>query len=136
MIEFKSIDEAIEKYVNRRDELKSLQSEFKRIEDERKEELEKIQMWLRDKADDLGVDSFKTQFGTAYRSVKARYSVSAGSWDTFIDWVKKTGNFQCLEKRVAKLATKEIHDDTGEVPPGIEYSAEVEFDVRRPTKKV
>lgn len=135
-VEFKSIDEAIEKYVNLRDELKSIQTEFKQIEDARKEELEKISMWLRDKADDLGVDSFKTQFGTAYRSVKTRYSIGVGGWDTFVEWIKKTGNFQCLEKRVAKLATKEIHDETGEIPPGIEFSAEVEFDVRRPTKKV
>jgi hypothetical protein len=39
-----------------------------------------------------------------------------------------------LEKRVAKNATKEVHDATGHVPPGVEYVAEVEFDVRRPTK--
>lgn len=133
--EFKSIDEAVESYVKKRDELKSLQSEFKQIEDDRKAELERISMWLREKADQLGVDSFKTKFGTAYRSVKTRYSVGSGQWDTFIDWIKKTGNFQCLEKRVAKLATKEIHDATGEIPPGIEYSAEVEFDIRRPVKR-
>ena len=133
-VKFKSIDEAIEAYVNTRDELRAKQQAFKLEEDAMKANMEQISMWLRDKADELGVDSFKTQFGTAYRSVKTSYRVATGGWDNFIGWVKETGNFQCLEKRVAKLATKEIHDDTGAIPPGLDYVAEVEFDVRRPTK--
>ena len=133
-VQFKSIDEAIEAYVATRDELRAKQQAFKLEEDSMKLRMEQISMWLRDKADELGVDSFKTQFGTAYRSVKTSYRVATGGWDTFIGWVKETGNFQCLEKRVAKLATKEIHDDTGAIPPGLDYVAEVEFDVRRPTK--
>ena len=133
-VKFKSIDEAIEAYVNTRDELRAKQHAFKLEEDAMKLRMEQISMWLRDKADELGVDSFKTQFGTAYRSVKTSYRVATGGWDAFIGWVKETGNFQCLEKRVAKLATKEIHDDTGAIPPGLDYVAEVEFDVRRPTK--
>ena len=133
-VKFKSIDEAIEAYVNTRDELRAKQQAFKLEEDAMKVRMEQISMWLRDKADELGVDSFKTQFGTAYRSVKTSYRVATGGWDAFIGWVKETGNFQCLEKRVAKLATKEIHDDTGAIPPGLDYVAEVEFDVRRPTK--
>ena len=133
-VKFKSIDEAIEAYVNTRDDLRAKQQAFKLEEDAMKLRMEQISMWLRDKADELGVDSFKTQFGTAYRSVKTSYRVATGGWDAFIGWVKETGNFQCLEKRVAKLATKEIHDDTGAIPPGLDYVAEVEFDVRRPTK--
>ena len=133
-VKFKSIDEAIEAYVNTRDELRAKQQAFKLEEDAMKANMEQISMWLRDKEDELGVDSFKSQFGTAYRSVKTSYRVATGGWDNFIGWVKETGNFQCLEKRVAKLATKEIHDDTGEIPPGLDYVAEVEFDVRRPTK--
>ena len=133
-VKFKSIDEAIEAYVNTRDELRAKQQAFKLEEDAMKANMEQISMWLRDKADELGVDSFKTQFGTAYRSVKTSYRVATGGWDNFIGWVTETGNFQCLEKQVAKLATKEIHDDTGEIPPGLDYVAEVEFDVRRPTK--
>lgn len=134
LVQFKSIDEAIEAYVATRDELRAKQQAFKLEEDAMKLRMEQISMWLRDKADELGVDSFKTQFGTAYRSVKTSYRVATGGWDIFIGWVKETGNFQCLEKRVAKLATKEIHDDTGTIPPGLDYVAEVEFDVRRPTK--
>ena len=132
---FTSIDEASQAYVDTRDQLRARQHEFKVEEEGLKTVLEQISMWLRDKADELGVDSFKSnQYGTAFRSVKTSYRVATGQWDTFIGWIKDTGNFQCLEKRVAKLATKEIHDATGVIPPGLDYVAEVEMDVRRPTK--
>jgi hypothetical protein len=129
---FKSIDEAIRQYVERRDTLSRYMAGVKIYEEAAKEELSKISMWLRDKGDELGIDSFKTQYGTAYRSIKVSYRM--GDWESFISWVKENNAFQCLEKRVAKNATKEIHDETGEVPPGINYVAEVEFDVRRPIK--
>lgn len=130
--DFKSVDEAIERYVALRDFLSAETKKYNELEAGIKGELEKISMWLRDQGDALGVDSFKTSHGTAFRSVKTSYRV--GAWDDFIEWVKNTGNFQCLEKRAAKLAVKEIHDVTGLIPPGLEYSAEVEFSVRRPTK--
>lgn len=131
-IEFESINEAIEKYIELRDFLSSEKKKFDQLESDIKGELETISMWLRDRGDALGVDSFKSPKGTAFRSVKTSYKV--GDWDSYIKWVDETKNFQCLEKRAAKLAVKEIHDITGEVPPGLDYSAEVEFVVRRPSK--
>lgn len=133
-INFKSIDEAIAAYVSTRDDLRQRQQAFKEEETGLKSTMEQISMWLRDKADEMGVDSFKSQHGTAFRSVKTSYRVSTGGWDAFIGWVKETGNYHCLEKRVAKLAVKEIHDSTAAIPPGLDYVAEVEIDVRRPTK--
>lgn len=129
---FASVDEAIEKYVELRDFMSAETKKYNELEAGIKGELEKISMWLRDKGDALGVDSFKTKCGTAFRSVKTSYRI--GVWDEYIEWIKATGNFQCLEKRAAKLAVKEIHDVTGIIPPGLNYSAEVEFSVRRPTK--
>ena len=134
-LHFSSIDEAIKAYVDTRDNLRAHQREAKITEVGLKTVLEQISMWLRDKADELGVDSFKSNmYGTAFRSVKTSYRVATGKWDVFIQWVKDTDNFQCLEKRVAKLATAEVYKATGEVPPGIDYTVEVEMDVRRPTK--
>lgn len=129
---FASVDEAIEKYVELRDFMSAETKKYNELEAGIKGELEKISMWLRDKGDALGVDSFKTKCGTAFRSVKTSYRI--GAWEEYIEWIKATGNFQCLEKRAAKLAVKEIHDVTGIIPPGLNYSAEVEFSVRRPTK--
>ncbi len=131
-VNFRSIDEAVRMYVQERDELSVYMKKANAHEITVKDRMAKISMWLRDKGDELGIDSFKTQHGTAYRNVKTSYRM--GNWPAFLDWIQRTDNFQCLEKRVAKNATKEVHDATGEVPPGVEFVAEVEFNVRRPTK--
>lgn len=133
-VDFDSIDEAIRQYVKSRDELREAQKIFKQEEKDKKDYLERISMWLRDHADELGVDSFKTASGTAYRSVKRSFRVAADGWDPFLEWMKQTGNYQCLQKRVSKDATQEIYDETDELPPGIDCVTEVGFDVRRPTK--
>lgn len=131
-ISFVSIDDAINVYVATRDALAEERKSYNTYEAKAKNYMDRIEMFIKDKADEIGVDSFKTKSGTAYRTVKTSYRV--GQWDTYLAWMKETGNFQCLEKRAAKNAVKEIHDETGEIPPGLEYVAEVAFDVRRPNK--
>lgn len=131
-ISFASIDDAINVYVATRDALAEERKSYNTYEAKAKNYMDRIEMFIKGKADEIGVDSFKTKSGTAYRTVKTSYRV--GNWDTYLAWLKKTGNFQCLEKRAAKNAVKEIHDETGEIPPGLEYVAEIGFDVRRPSK--
>jgi hypothetical protein len=127
------VDEMVKVYRDVRDNLSVDRKIFKQKEANAKDLMARISMSLRDKADELGVDTFATPFGTAYRNVKKFYRV--GNWDSIVDFIKQTGNFQMLEKRVAKNATAEIHQAMGEVPPGIEYSVEVEFAVRKPAAK-
>lgn len=132
-LEFAGIDEAIGTFVEMRNLIRERKHVWDTEEKAKKLYLEKIQMWLRDKADELGVDSFNSRmYGTAYRAVKTSYRV--GNWELFIDWVKENNLFHCLEKRCAKLAVKEVHELNGEVPPGLEYHTEVEMDVRSPKK--
>jgi hypothetical protein len=89
-------------------------------------------MFVKDKADELGMDSVRTPSGTAFRSVKTSYRV--GDWDAYWAWLKENDYSQCVERRASKNAVKEIHDDTGEIPPGLEYYVEIGFDFRRPSK--
>ena len=131
-VKFETIDDAIDVYVKTRDDLAACRKEFNKYEADAKYYMDRIEMFLKDKADEIGVESFKCKSGTAFRSVKTQYQV--GNWDDFIGWVLETGNVQCLEKRAAKNACKEIHDEEGDVPPGLNYRVEVGMDVRRPTK--
>lgn len=134
-VKFDSIAEAVAKYVELRDQLAEERQSFEAYEASVKDSMEKISMWLRDKGDELSVDSFATPSGTAYRNTKTYYRLDGeNAWEQFTKWIHETGNFQCLEKRVAKLATAEILEETGELPPGIVKHTEVEFNVRRPTK--
>lgn len=131
---FETVDTAIETYVSIRDELRVFQKEMKAKEDDFKERLDAISMWLRDMADKIGVDSFKTAHGTAYRNVKESFRVE--DWDLYVGWMITTGNFQCVEKRPAKNAVKEVVRESGEIPPGLNRLEEVEFNVLRPKKAV
>lgn len=127
------VDDLIKMGVEIRDELTVERRKFDKFEADSKGMMARISMALKAKGDELGVNSFATREGTAYRQLKESYRI--GDWNQFIPWIRETENFQCLEKRAAKLATKEIHQSTGQIPPGIEYVAEEEFVIRRPNEK-
>ncbi len=129
---FTTVAAAIETYVATRDDLAEKRKAFNEYEANAKHYMNRIQVFIQMKANELGVDSFKTAAGTAYRSVKTQYRTE--DWEAFLNWLKETGNFQCIERRPAKLAVKEIHDESGVLPPGLSHHVEVEFDVRRPSK--
>lgn len=128
---FETIDQAVSAYVSMRDSLREFQRDFKAEEKRMKDEMEKISMWLRDRADELGVNSFKTDFGTAYRKKNTHYNVKSGEWGDFLKWAKETDNLHCIQKRVTKTAIEEIYNGTGELPPGIAVYTEIDFGVRR-----
>ena len=130
MKEFKNIGEAVKRYVSLRDRLRAWQHKKKEEEAIKKIELEGIEMWLINRADEDGVESFKTRFGTAYKTYSEHYNVA--DWTTFVDYVKETGNFQLFQKRVTSTAAKEIHEETGELPPGLNFFKEVKMGVLRP----
>lgn len=130
--EYKDIQQAVGNYVIYRDMLGIERKAFEDHERDIKDEMTRISMWLRDKGDEFGVDSFNTPFGTAYRNVKKSFRIE--NWDDYSAWIIETNNAQCLEKRPAKLAVQEIVDTDGCLPPGLTEFIEVEFNVRRPTK--
>lgn len=128
-----TIDSLVKMGVEIRDELRIESRKFKKYEADAKGLIARIQHALKMKGDELKVDSFATKEGTAYRNLKESYRV--GMWDSVLKFMQETGNWQMLEKRVAKLATKEIHKSTGAIPPGVEYIAEETFVIRRPNER-
>lgn len=129
---YDDISSACKNYVELRDQLTIERKAWEDHEAAVKGEMERISMWLRDRGDELGVDSFNSPYGTAYRNVKTSYRVE--NWNDYAAWLLKTGNLHCVEKRPAKLAVKEVYEETGELPPGLLEFVEVEFNVRRPSK--
>jgi hypothetical protein len=132
MKEFKGVGDAVKYYVQQRDRLRTWKKKMEEEEQLRKQSLTEIEVWLLMKADEMGVDSFKTPAGTAYKQKTEHYRI--GNWAAFVEYVKETNNFQLFEKRVAKLAAKEIHSTDG-LPGGLDYSSEFVMHVLRPTKK-
>lgn len=119
-------------YIRTRDDLKTMKQEHKAAEANLEEALDRISMRLREIADIQKVDQFSVRgIGTAFRVVKESYR--ATDWEAYINWCKETNNFHCIERRPAKLAVKAIHAETGSIPPGLDYVAEQEFQVRKAT---
>lgn len=128
----RNVEALIRDYLSLREELRLVSEEFNGIEKSLKEAMIKISMRLREIADSQGTDTLAVRgLGTAYRSTKVSYR--ARDWAAFIVWCKQHDNFHCIERRPAKLAVQEIHKATGEVPPGLDYFAEQEFNIRKST---
>lgn len=129
---YADIQQAVGNYVELRDMLGIERKAWEDHEFTVKEEMTRISMWLRDKGDELGVDSFNTPYGTAYRNIKKSFRIE--DWQAYSNWMRETDNMQCVEKRAAKLAVQDVVDELGTLPPGLSEWVEVEFNVRRPTK--
>lgn len=127
------VDELVQAYRNLRDQLATDRKGYKTREGRVKTFMSMISMTLRDRADNLGVDTFATANGTAFRNKKEKFPVE--DWSQLTDYIKNTGNFQLLQKRTSPNAVKEIRESEGVLPPGVGNIVEVEFSVRAPTKR-
>lgn len=131
-IDGKRVDELISMYIAARNQLATDRKGYKAREAKVKLHLQMISMVLMNKADQAGgVDTLATPAGTAYRKIKETFSVS--NWADLCEYVKLTGNFSVLQKRVSPNAVKDVREQEGELPGGIEPRVEVEFAVRSPT---
>lgn len=128
-----SVVQLIEMYRACRDQLATDRKGYKTRESNIKTHLSIISMLLRDKGDALGVDSFATPMGTAFRKTTEKFPI--GSWDNLVEYIKRTGNFHILQKRLSSLAAKEIRSTDGALPDGVDVLTEVEFSVRSPTAR-
>lgn len=127
------VDELISTYIKARNQLATDRKAYKQREERVKTHMSIISMLLRDRGDIAGVDSFATAEGTAYRNRKETYRVAV--WDEVAKYVLETGNIHILQKRVSPNAVKEIRDEAGEAPPGLEHVVTEEFAVRSPTAR-
>lgn len=122
-------ESAIDKYIALRDKVSAIQKEA----DIKKAELTKIMVdlenWVTQHAKDDGLENVKTEYGTGYWSTK--HSATLADPAAFFDYVLANKRWDLLEKRVSKAAVKAEVEDTGELPPGVNYSRRQSFNVKR-----
>lgn len=142
-----TIAELVDRSIAIRNQLATDRKGWKAREARLKVAREVISMQLRDRGDQLGVDSFASTSGTAYRNRKEKFTIV--NWDMLLPWLLQTKNLHILQKRVSPNAVKEIReeirqqaeqngaemDDALALPPGIGSITEVEFAVRSPTAR-
>lgn len=126
-----TVGELVEKFVELRDYLSLERKAFKELETKLKQDMEIIEMKILERQKELGLTSISTDMYTAYQTTKEFYRV--GNWDKILEFMISSGNYQMLEKRIGKLATKEIIE-TMEIEPtsiGVDYSSELHVQVRK-----
>jgi hypothetical protein len=126
----KAIDKIVAVYIKIRNAKEDLTREYDAkvttLDDQMrtlKEELLKI-------SKETGVTSFKTDNGTAYRTIKNRYWTN--DWESFYGFMREHGTMELLEKRIHQTNMREFLEDRPDVhPPGLNVDQEYEITIRR-----
>ena len=123
-----TVGDVIAAYLKLRSKKEAIDNEAKERTKEIKAQLEKLEAWLKVKADEQGVTSFKTNNGTAFLTTVDFANVA--DWDEVLGFIKEKGAYDLLEKRVSKTAVRSYIDNDKLVPPGINYGSKIEVNVR------
>jgi hypothetical protein len=123
------ISEVVAKYIELRDKKAELKHEYDFKVAKVDEVLAKIEAKLLEVFDSAGMDSVKTEFGTAYSSTRS--SASVADKETFMNFIKENDEWSLMEVRAAKLAVEQYKDANGDLPPGINWREERVVNFRR-----
>jgi hypothetical protein len=94
------------------------------------DKMDKLEAKLLDVFNKTGMDSVKTENGTAYTAVRTTASIA--DREAFMDYVKANEEWSLLEARASKTAIEQFRDsNNGELPPGINIRSERVVNIRR-----
>jgi len=128
-----TVGQVIETYIKLRSLKEQIDNKAKEETKEIKLKLIKLESWLQAKADEDGVKSFATDYGTAFLTTTDIAGVA--DWDAVLQFIKDNDAWDMLERRVSKAAVRGYIDANGAVPSGVNFGSRVTLNVRRPTKK-
>lgn len=124
------LSEAVSLYIQLRDKKAQMKAEFDQQVAPVQEKMDKLEAKLLDVFNQTGMDSVKTEFGTAYATTRS--SASVADRDTFMDFVKANEEWALLEVRVSKTAVDQFRSaNDNELPPGINIREERVVNIRR-----
>jgi hypothetical protein len=129
-----TVGQIIETYMKLRHQKESIENEAKAKVKDIKENMTKLEAWIKEKADADGVTSFKTNHGTAFLTTNDYARVA--DWDAMLEFVQKNEAYDLLEKRVSKVAVRGYIDMNKAVPAGVTYGTRVDINVRKPAPKI
>ena len=125
-----SVDKLVAAYIKIRNAKETLTAEY----DEKIAAFDADMKTLKEKlleiSKESGVTSFKTEYGTAYRTIKNRYWTN--DWASFYSFMREHGAMELLEKRIHQTNMREFLEDHPEAhPPGLNVDQEYEITIRR-----
>jgi len=129
-----TVDTVIDTYLKLRGKKEAIEAETKQKVKGIKDNMAKLEAWLKEKADDQGVKSFKTDHGTAFLTTTDFAQVA--DWDAVLGYIKENDAYDMLEKRVSKTAVRGYIEKNKSVPSGVNYGTRIDVNVRKPVAKV
>ena len=124
------LSEAVSLYIQLRDQKAQMKAEFDEQVAPLQAKMDKLEAKLLEVFNQTGMDSAKTEFGTAYSTVRTTASVA--DRESFMDFVKANEEWALLEVRVSKTAVEQFRSaNDNELPPGINIREERVVNVRR-----
>lgn len=88
-----------------------------------------LEGWMLDKLNAAGIESARTDSGTAYKST--RTSAKVVNWTETLAFIREQEAWDLLEARVSKTAAEAIIDETKQPIPGVSVTRETTINVRR-----
>lgn len=143
-----TIDEVVKSYLTIRDVKRQMEKEHEEALKPVQEKLDKIETYLLGRMQEDRVDSYKTESGTAYKSVKASCQMAdAAMYKAFIfkpviDRLKGIGVpfevsellalplWNLVDFRALKKGVEEYIEDHKQVPPGLNVTQTTTVNVR------
>lgn len=123
------MSELVEKYIQLRDKKAEHKAAYESKVALIDETLSKIEAKLLQVFEESGMDSVRTEAGTAYKST--RVSVTTGDKDAFMEFVRRNDEWPLLEVRPSKSAVEQYREQHDDLPPGINWRAEQVVNIRR-----
>ena len=123
------LSEAVSIYIKMRDKKAQMKEEFDASVAPLNEKMEKLEAKLLDVFNKTGMDSVKTEFGTAYTTT--RVTASVADREIFMTHVKENDDWAMLEVRASKSAVEQYRETNNDLPPGISLREERVVNVRR-----
>lgn len=122
------LDKLISVYISLRDRRSKRKHEYSESDASDRAMQEKIEANVLVYLNELGADSVKTEFGTAYKSIDIAATVN--DWDAVVNYVKNNEMWHLLEQRVSKRAVEQFIIEHDEPPPGVEVFPRVAVNIR------
>jgi hypothetical protein len=124
-------DQLVRVYIKIRDMRSKLKAEYDAQDEELEDQMGLLQAELLTFCKDGNLDSIKTSYGTASRTIKERFWTS--DWDEFRKFVKENDALDLFEKRIHQAGMKQFLEENPEkLPVGLNISREYAISVRKP----
>ena len=112
-----TVEQVVAAYMKLRDKKKAIEAEADNKVQEIVQKMEKFETWIREKATEQGVTSFKTNAGTAFLTTVDFANVA--DWDAVLSFIKTNEAYDMLERRISKTAVRSYIEAHKEVPAGV-----------------